>query len=770
MSLKAKLISSISAFVLVLTILIVSVWAVSQTQIPIGGTVNFKATNVHAEVSGTVTGMEDNPTLPTLIFSEGEDASSEEDLSPWKNLNLLFTELGEPIKITVTVKNLSDERSLGVSVTNQMDPIENVNISITKGEGEASTSAIVSPSSSTTFVLTISVEDINVSVKDALYKFLINLTDASQMREINVHSNYPENITLSGGGMYAVGDTVTITASPDDLHRVLYIASDPNFENVIDVNQNTPFTSSELQPYSYTFTLEEDSLTDYYFVAANSSEDALGNTIKLYVEGHGEFMPDSGQPYPQETGNFYYILTDAKIALYFGLYAASSEEENLAITSVTAAEEVVIDDVAYPVFGIVEGDSAFIRNFPNATKIILPSSIKVVWGNIFHGINIKNLQFAGNEFLRYDEEHKVFLNDENVIVGVFANSTVPEEATGTVEDAFRMFGGTELVFGSSFKSLGEGAFINSKNLTTITFEGALEEIGERAFYGCDNLTTIVLGAGSTANQTFEEVRLSGTWTKDGSIVTGFSGEGNYVKPIKSYSGVNYTVPSPGQKEEVNLEFNIFSDMTAQFKMSGYNNGTGEVAQIIARGEVEMNNSGARITKPTYLYAEGIGGEGPILWQEGDSESLENTAYLYALTYTQAMMIMDKVIYFGELSCFVDGYEPAGTDDIIGASFGPALELTGEETLSEIFEGSDKPSLGIFFDRYENYEEFGDEVDCNFQPKNLKIISFDGKPYDGATKVTFGLHTVEVSFQLEEGGETLTTTALFNASNLPNVIL
>ena len=766
MSLKAKLISSISAFVLVLTILIVSVWAVSQTQIPIGGTVNFKATNVHAEVSGTVTGMEDNPTLPTLIFSEGEDASSEEDLSPWKNLNLLFTELGEPIKITITVKNLSDERSLGVSITNQMAPIENINISTTKGEGEASTSAIVSPSSSTTFVLTISVEDINVSVKDALYKFLINLTDASQMREINVHSNYPENITLSGGGMYAVGDTITITANSNSV-ILFYIASDPNFENIIDVNQNAPF-SGDLQPYSYTFTLEEDSLTDYYFVAAGFSEGALGDTIKIYVEGHGEFMPDSGQPAPQKTGNFYYILKDAKVALYFGLYASGSEEENLAITSVTALEEVVIDDVAYPVFGIVAGDGFFIRNFPNIKEIILPSSIKVIWENLFYGLNIENLQFAGNEFLRYDEEHKVFLNDENVIVGAFANSTVPEEATGTIEYAFRMFGGTELVFGPSFKSLGESTFNGSKNLTTITFEGALEEIGERAFYGCDNLTTIILGAGSTANQTFTEVGLSGTWTKDGSIVTSFSGEGNYVKPIKSYSGVNYII-NPGQKEELNLEFNIFSDMTAQFKMIG-NEHSGEVGQIIARGEVEMLNGNARITKPTYFYAEGMGEEGTIVWQEGDSESLEYLPYKLALAYTQSMMIMDKVIYFGELSCFVDGYEPSGTDDIIGASFEPALELTGEETLSEIFEGSDKPGLGIFFDRYNNYEEYGDRVDCNFQPKNIKITSFDGKSYDGATKVTLGLHTVEVSFQLEEGGETLTTTALFNASNLPRVNL
>ena len=769
MSLKAKLISTISAFVLILTIVIVAVWAASTANVSLGGTINFQATNVYAKVSGTVTGMDSNPALPSLILSEGKDASEEPDIEQWNNLNLVFNTSGTPIEIEVTVENLSDERSLGVSIQNQIASIENIDISITS-EGEVSTSATLSPStgsgtSTVTFLVTVSLQNPNISVTDAIYDILIRLTDESQMREINVHSNYPENITLSGGGMYAVGDTVTITASPDDSHGVLYIASDPNFKNIIDVSQNAPF-SGDLQPYSYTFTLEEDSLTDYYFVAAGFAESALGDTITCYVEGHGEFMPDSDQPALQQTGNFYYILKDAKVALYFGLYDGGSEEENLAITSVTVLEEVVIDDVAYPVVGIISGDTEFYRACPNVTEIILPSSIRVVWNNIFCGLNIENLQFAGNEQLRYDEEHKVFLNDENVIVAAFANSTVPEEATGTIEDAFRMFGGTELVFGPSFKSLGEGAFIQSKNLTTITFEGALEEIGKSAFYGCDNLTTIILGAGSTANQTFEEVGLSGTWTKDGSIVTSFSGEGNYVKPIKSYSGVNYTNDAGGSRE-YNLEFNIFSDMTAQFKMIG-NEQSGEF-QIISRGEVEMLNGNARITKPTYLYAEGdLGMEGPIVWQEGDSESLENTAYLFALMYTQGMMIMDKLIYFGELSCFVDGYEPHGTDDIIGASFEPALELTGEETLSEIFEGSDKPSLGIFFDRYENYEEYGDEVDCNFQPKNLKIISFDGKPYDGATKVTLGLHTVEVSFQLEEGGETLTTTALFNASNLPNV--
>ena len=97
MSLKAKLISSISAFVLVLTILIVSVWAVSQTQVPLGGTINFQATNVYAKVSATVSGMDENPILPTLTFSEGEGASSEEDIEKWNDLNLVFNSSATPI-------------------------------------------------------------------------------------------------------------------------------------------------------------------------------------------------------------------------------------------------------------------------------------------------------------------------------------------------------------------------------------------------------------------------------------------------------------------------------------------------------------------------------------------------------------------------------------------------------------------------------------------------------------------------------------------------
>ena len=55
MTLKTKLISSISAFVLILTMLIVGVWAASTANVTLGGTIGFQASNVYAKISATIT-------------------------------------------------------------------------------------------------------------------------------------------------------------------------------------------------------------------------------------------------------------------------------------------------------------------------------------------------------------------------------------------------------------------------------------------------------------------------------------------------------------------------------------------------------------------------------------------------------------------------------------------------------------------------------------------------------------------------------------------
>ena len=319
MSLKAKLISTISAFVLILTIVIVGVWAATQANVSLGGTINFQATNVYAKVTGTVTGMDSNPTLPTLIFSEGEDASEETDIEQWNNLNLVFNTSGTPIEIEVTVENLSDQRSLGVSIQNQIASIENIDISITKNS-EASTSATLSPStgsgtSTVTFLVTVSLQNPNISVTDAIYDILIKLTDESQMKQINVYSNDPSLGTVSGGGLYAPGSTVTLSASPEDGKTFIAWASSTNPEEmeILSVSQTFSFevsddsanaiyalfneTTASLTEGEYTYTLynevklaEVSGVQDKSIASATISQFVQNNSFKVFSIGNLAFV------------------------------------------------------------------------------------------------------------------------------------------------------------------------------------------------------------------------------------------------------------------------------------------------------------------------------------------------------------------------------------------------------------------------------------------------------------------------------------------------
>ena len=59
MSLKAKLVSSVAAFCLVLALLVVGILAVPSATINMGGSISFQATDVNATVNITVTGTDE---------------------------------------------------------------------------------------------------------------------------------------------------------------------------------------------------------------------------------------------------------------------------------------------------------------------------------------------------------------------------------------------------------------------------------------------------------------------------------------------------------------------------------------------------------------------------------------------------------------------------------------------------------------------------------------------------------------------------------------
>ncbi len=450
MSLKARLISSVSMFVLVLALLVVSVFALRQERLSLGGTISFQATSVYAKVSGTVSGMNENSTtLPTLIFSEGEDATPETDMEIWNALNLVFSGSGEPIKISLTVENLSEELSLGVSITNQIASIENVNISITKGEEEA-TSAIVAPAESATFVLTISLKDTSVSVPETSYDFLINLTEASQMREINVYSNV-EGTNVSGSGLYAIGDTVSITMSYDSSADALPlgIASDSNYENFVYKIGMEEYIE---QNPSYEFVLTEDSPTDYYC---------------FYHDFDSPTYKDTNTESP--TYGFVFAYSGDFAIVVDGLRSQGQELEN--VTHLDFPNTVTIEGNQYKVIGAVLTDGSPMQHYPNLESIYIPENFQLFVGvPIKYGLTKLTKITVSPENNSFSDMGMNVLYDKvsKTVLSGCSTSEIPEEAT----------------------KIGDYAFYECSSLTSVSLPTTLTSIGSSAFSACYALAIV----------------------------------------------------------------------------------------------------------------------------------------------------------------------------------------------------------------------------------------------------------------------------------------
>lgn len=119
MGTKARLVYAITAFCLVLTLLITGVWAAKTATIHLGGSISFKATNVFCQVTGEYSGTENAVTNPTKLSWDAENEPSDSALASWSgdNVGLLeFDEKGSPIIFTVTIQNKSTELDMIVKL------------------------------------------------------------------------------------------------------------------------------------------------------------------------------------------------------------------------------------------------------------------------------------------------------------------------------------------------------------------------------------------------------------------------------------------------------------------------------------------------------------------------------------------------------------------------------------------------------------------------------------------------------------------------------
>ena len=139
MSLKAKLVSSVAAFCLVLALLVVGILAVPSATINMGGSITFDAQDVVATVTVTSTGATTNLNL-TGDSAIKFDSTTTEATVDRDALNLAFASKTQDIVITVTITNDSDEN---MTVTPTLPTVDGsgVGIATTEKNGEETAAA-----------------------------------------------------------------------------------------------------------------------------------------------------------------------------------------------------------------------------------------------------------------------------------------------------------------------------------------------------------------------------------------------------------------------------------------------------------------------------------------------------------------------------------------------------------------------------------------------------------------------------------------------------
>lgn len=164
MKLKAKLISTIAAFAMVLCLTIVGVWAAATVTVSVTGTVSYTATDVDATVTGTITGI----TESGKNFEKTFNAASTENSGALNLSGITFVK-NQDVVITLNVKNKSKERPLQATLANNG---EATGINTTAALGETTTSTIAAGDNAS-FTFTIKVTDWN---KAASYGINLMLT------------------------------------------------------------------------------------------------------------------------------------------------------------------------------------------------------------------------------------------------------------------------------------------------------------------------------------------------------------------------------------------------------------------------------------------------------------------------------------------------------------------------------------------------------------------------------------------------------------------
>ena len=481
MSLKKKLTALITMFVLVVVMAIVGVYAVTSATINMGGSISFQASGVYAQLTGGISGGNDKTFNPLLFTEADANSPSEADKETWNNNDLSLTKENPTRTITVTVENLSTERSMYVMIED-VGEVENITKSVTvPGNDNAANKGIeVAKETSVTYTITLSITNTNNSV-NGRYEYIIHLSDEPIASKINIQafSNNEELGTVTGGGTFTEGETVTLTATSarfagwsnsQNLNDINILSTDSTYS--FQVNANSPQKYYAL--YS-PFKLYSDENADYVLY-----EDINIASLSYVRNLQGEHYTIPSRVIDDETGKEYEVKIIAKEALY----------RKTELTNLTISEG--INYIGKGAFGACS----------NLQSITFPSTVEGFGQEVFAGCT------SLEEFTVSPLNNKLYTTIDGVALVLKDNEKMIAYAQGRNLSEYSIPQG--------IKEIDERLFMENAQLKKIILPSSLREIGQYAFALCTNITEIIfeedsmlaeIGEGAFGMTSIEKIEL-----------------------------------------------------------------------------------------------------------------------------------------------------------------------------------------------------------------------------------------------------------------------
>ena len=173
MSLKAKLVSSVAAFCLVLALLVVGVLAIPTATVNMSGSISFNATDANVTIDGVLTNANTSHSFTQLVYDathgEAENTAAK---ATWTGITIDFkNEASNSITLKITVTNKDATRKMYTALESTAlaalrNETNNVTATVTTEEGAYTwgDSVDIPVGEAVVFTITFAMEDRNEAV------------------------------------------------------------------------------------------------------------------------------------------------------------------------------------------------------------------------------------------------------------------------------------------------------------------------------------------------------------------------------------------------------------------------------------------------------------------------------------------------------------------------------------------------------------------------------------------------------------------------------